>query len=243
MKFAITFALLMIFSGVSTAQTEPKDSLTSERNYNCSFDNKNRNDFAFKRLILPVALITTGSVAINRLDNGKANKFNQPAKYLFYEKLSGNHIHIDDVIQYAPALAYLSIGGKEKFTDRLLKTATAGIICWGLTAPLKEIAGETRPDLSADNSFPSGHTATAFFGAELIRLSGHSIAITIPAYLTATAVGCLRIHNNRHWFCDVVAGAGFGILSARVAHWLLPLEKRLFSGKEKGKTKIAQICY
>ena len=42
----------------------------------------------------------------------------------------------------------------------------------------------------------------------------------------ATTVGVLRMYNNRHWLNDVMAGAGIGVLSAHVADWLFPIQKR-----------------
>ena len=38
------------------------------------------------------------------------------------------------------------------------------------------------------------------------------------AYTIATGVGMLRIVNDKHWESDVIAGAGFGILSAHLAY-------------------------
>jgi membrane-associated phospholipid phosphatase len=40
----------------------------------------------------------------------------------------------------------------------------------------------------------------------------------IGAYTIATGVGALRMINTKHWQSDVVAGAGFGILSAHMAY-------------------------
>ena len=34
----------------------------------------------------------------------------------------------------------------------------------------------------------------------------------------ATLFACSRLYNNRHWVADVVAGAGFGILSVELAY-------------------------
>jgi len=36
------------------------------------------------------------------------------------------------------------------------------------------------------------------------------------------------MYNNKHWFRDIVAGAGFGILSTKVAYWMYPAIKRTF---------------
>ncbi|WP_290121359.1 phosphatase PAP2 family protein, partial [uncultured Duncaniella sp.] len=50
----------------------------------------------------------------------------------------------------------------------------------------------------------------------------------IGAYSVAVGVAFLRLYNGRHWLNDVIAGAGVGILSARIGYWMLPLYKRWF---------------
>jgi membrane-associated phospholipid phosphatase len=39
----------------------------------------------------------------------------------------------------------------------------------------------------------------------------------------------LRMYNDKHWVSDVMAGAGVGIASTRLAYWLYPKVQRLFS--------------
>jgi hypothetical protein len=34
------------------------------------------------------------------------------------------------------------------------------------------------------------------------------------------------MYNNRHWFTDVVTGAGIGILSTKIAYWIHPFVKK-----------------
>ena len=115
-----------------------------------------------------------------------------------------------------------------------------------LTVPMAAFGLSARPDsLSRDSnapgSFPSGHTATAFMGAELIRRE-YGNAWGAGAYLLAGGIGFLRIYNDRHWLGDVLAGAGFGILAANIAYWLLPLERKLFGwDKRKRKTTALQL--
>ena len=101
--------------------------------------------------------------------------------------------------------------------------------------------GEERPDTKAHTSFPSGHTATAFMGAELVRLS-YGNWVGLGAYTVAAGIGFLRMYNERHWLNDVLAGAGFGILSANLAHLLLPWEKSWFKHK-KDNTDISIMPY
>lgn len=69
-----------------------------------------------------------------------------------------------------------------------------------------------RPDHSNDNSFPSGHTSTAFQGASFIHLR-YGFLKGLPAYGVATFVGYSRVHADKHYVSDVVAGAALGTLS------------------------------
>lgn len=61
-------------------------------------------------------------------------------------------------------------------------------------------------------------------GAEFLwqEYKHHSIWYGIGGYLVASATGLFRIYNDRHWFGDVIAGAGIGMLSAKFAYWLYP---------------------
>ncbi|MBR1475033.1 MAG: hypothetical protein IJ613_05600, partial [Muribaculaceae bacterium] len=57
----------------------------------------------------------------------------------------------------------------------------------------------------------------------------------------STTVSILRLSRHRHWASDVLMGAGIGILSAHVADWLLPFERRLLGidGNKKSPTFVA----
>lgn len=147
--------------------------------------------------------------------------------------LRGNHyFHADDYIQYLPAVAYLGLGAvgvksEHTFKERFVAGATAHIVMAALTNGLKYSIREQRPDTRARNSFPSGHTALVFTGAELMRIE-YGPWYGLAAYTVAAGVAFLRMYNNRHWLNDVIAGAGIGILSARIGYWMLPLYQRWF---------------
>ena len=79
-----------------------------------------------------------------------------------------------------------------------------------LTQTLKYAVNETRPD-GGSHSFPSGHTAAAFTGAEFIRKE-YGWWWGIPAYAMATYVGWSRVDAREHYAHDVLAGAAIGIL-------------------------------
>ncbi len=60
-------------------------------------------------------------------------------------------------------------------------------------------------------------------GAEMMRMEySDNPLVAYSGYFLAATTGVLRIHHKRHWFTDVLAGAGIGILSTRMSYWLYP---------------------
>ena len=141
---------------------------------------------------------------------------------MLFRSRQGRYFRLDDYLQYLPVASNLGIGflgakARHSFSDRLIITTASYISLGIMVNSLKYTICEMRPDGSRANSFPSGHTATAFMGAELVRLE-YGAAYGAGAYIVAGAVGFLRVYNNRHWVTDVIAGAGVGILSARISY-------------------------
>lgn len=133
----------------------------------------------------------------------------------------------DDFTQYAPMAAcyIMKAAGVESrtswgrmMTSHALAAASMAALVNGMKYPI----GELRPDGSTKNSFPSGHTATAFMAATLLhREYGHvSPWISVGAYTLATATGIGRVINNRHWVSDVMCGAGIGIITGELGYYL-----------------------
>lgn len=82
-----------------------------------------------------------------------------------------------------------------------------------ITKGLKTAIDKRRPDGECCDSFPSGHTSTAFMGAGFIH-KRYGWKYAIPAYTGAIYVGFSRVHADKHFVEDVVAGAAVGILSS-----------------------------
>lgn len=80
---------------------------------------------------------------------------------------------------------------------------------YGTAAGLKQIFPEQRPDGSGNDSFPSGHTATAFAAATSI-LDRRGPDEGIPALAVASFVGLARVEADKHHWYDVLAGAAIG---------------------------------
>ena len=77
---------------------------------------------------------------------------------------------------------------------------------------LKETFPELRPDGSNRKSFPSGHTSRAFAAAATIY-NREGPAVGIPAMAVASFLGVARVQADKHFWYDVLVGAGIGMTS------------------------------
>lgn len=138
------------------------------------------------------------------------------------------------------------IGGGLYLYGRLAKNADLADFGWhgteavvlanGVTGFLKGVLGRSRPFVSnASNprdfrfgggfstserqSFPSGHTTTAFAAAaavtsEIRRLRPKALPyVATVMYGGATLVGLSRMYHDKHWASDVALGAAIGTFS------------------------------
>ena len=189
-----------------------------------------------KALVVPVGLITYGFIA---LGNNELRQLDRSTKATITTNHVGYKTTIDNYLQFIPAVSVYALNlcgvkGKNNIRDRTMLYALTSIISTGFVKPLKYVTKSTRPDGSCNNSFPSGHTTTAFASAEFLRQEYRDVSpwYGIAGYAVAVTAGSLRVYNNKHWVSDVVAGAGFGILSTKIAYWIYPsIKKKLFKNK------------
>jgi membrane-associated phospholipid phosphatase len=137
---------------------------------------------------------------------------------------------VETALQFVPGAAYWGMGAvgvpcRYNFAERTVIGATALVANTALTGVLKYSISSERPDGSDNHSFPSGHASRAFLGAELLRMD-YGTWIGVGGYAVAIGVGALRVEHKRHRWIDVVGGAGIGIFSAHVGHWLLPFNRK-----------------
>ena len=175
----------------------------------------------FRATIVPALLIGYGASTINGHGLYSSYDVHNDVRHVF-----GNYrSHIDDYLQWAPYLeipAVLLAGVKSK-NDRLnlgLVVLKSEAIMLGSVYIVKTLSRVERPDGSNSLSFPSGHTAQAFLAASIVHTEfrDKSQWYGIGAYTLASSVAVFRMINDKHWQSDVVAGAGFGILSAHLAY-------------------------
>lgn len=198
--------------------------------YQPDTDSISNNDYKFnpKQLIAPAALITIGSFGVS---NGWFCNIKQDVRGEFNHMSHGCRFRADDYLQYVPLATGIGLGltgvkSRHPLRERLCVAVTTSAITALVVNVTKYSVGEKRPDSERKNSFPSGHTATAFMGAEMVRME-YGNACGIGAYVFATGIAVSRMYNDRHWLNDVIAGAGIGILSTHISYWLLPYERKL----------------
>ena len=177
---------------------------------------------SYRPLILPSAFVTYGLIGLNNEKfRGLDLSIRDELRYV------ERKVHLDDYLVFSPLVAVygLNLLGKKGVHDvkELSKITGYAIVMTGVSvASIKLLTGIERPDGSDFTSFPSGHTATAFMFAEILyqEYKDESILYGILGYTAAATTGYLRVYNDKHWFSDVVAGAGFGILCTKLSYLL-----------------------
>lgn len=223
-------------------------SIVCTMNVHAQCDSISSNPYRFKtsQIIIPVILIGGGIIG---LESDWIKYQNHEIRDELQENID-KKLTIDDFSQYAPITAVYTLNlcgikGKHGFVDRTVILATAYTLMGISVNGLKRITKVERPDGSSKNSFPSGHTATAFMGAEFLRKEYKDVSpwIGVAGYAVATSTGFFRMYNNRHWLTDVLTGAGIGILSTQAAYWLYPTMAKIFPHKHTQKNTLLILPY
>lgn len=229
-RFVLNMVVMLLWVTKVVAQTEvayndsivPQDSIYNPYKFN------------ILQLAIPSTLIGVGIIG---LESDWLIYQNKEIREELQENID-NKITIDDFSQYAPMVAtyglnLCGIKGKHDYGDLTIILGTAYTLMGVTVNTMKSVTKIERPDGSARNSFPSGHTATAFMGAELLRREYWNVSpwIGVAGYAVAAGTGFFRMYNNRHWLTDVIGGAGIGILSVQAAYWLYPVITKTFFHK------------
>lgn len=195
------------------------------------------SEFHIDQLVAPVVLAGIGTTIMATPSLHRAIDLSARSRVL---DMTLPEEPLGDYLQYVPsvtayALNVAGLKGKHSYLDATVILATSWATMGNTT---KYSVRRLRPDASNRKSFVSGHTATAFMGAEFLRREYWDTApvVGILGYTFASVVGVSRVLNNRHWVSDVIAGAGVGILSVQVAYWLFPPLQRLIYGVRKDGT-------
>jgi len=231
MKSLITIFTALIFSFSVNGQIKADSSMSVEYfEYQDKVYQPN-----YKKLIVPAVFIGYGTIS---LTSDALKNLNRSTKYEIGEH-QPKHIKLDNYTQYLPAVMVYGynlagIKGKHNFKERTIIYGTSQVISAAFVLPLKHLVKEERPDGSNHLSFPSGHTTTAFSSAHFLfrEYKDENFWLSLSGYPIAIFTGVYRTLNDKHWVGDVVAGAGFGILSTELAYWLFPRINTLFNKKD-----------
>lgn len=237
----MAFAVCTPLSATAFMQS---DSVTAVCDSSVVKTEETKSDYEFKtaKLILPLALTGLGAWGVD-------NDFLVKQKHKLQDEIqdiSGGHrMRVDDYLRYVPeamslVLPYITNSRHLNRRDRWVLRANAYLIMGTLVYGTKKLVNEVRPSGRDNDSFPSGHTASTFMAAEIVRIE-YGGWYGAAAYAVACGVGFMRMYNNDHWLSCVVGGAGMGILSARLGYWLLPVERKLF-GWDKSKERSTEIA-
>lgn len=178
-------------------------------------------------VIPPVSLALAGLIT-----QGKISKHLQRQVVSEYPSF---HSTADEYLPFVPGvvslgLASAGVKGKHSLGDQIILALLSNLAAQGVTQSLKRIIRYPRPDGEDYHSFPSGHTTTAFTNATILHeeYGQRSVLYSIGGYGTATAVGALRVLNNKHWAADVLMGAAVGIGATKVLYISYPWLQRTF---------------
>lgn len=245
-----TLVLISFFTHAQQNDTTQikRDSVYHNKNYDAMHGVKIRENknTGIKSYTIPAAFIMYGFVS---LGNNGLHQIDLNTKTELREHHSGFITKIDNYLQYSPAVAVYALNafgvkGENNFRDRTMIYALTTVISSTAVLSLKSFTKVERPDGSGNNSFPSGHTTTAFAAAAFLQHEYKNVSpwYGITGYAAATATGIIRLYNNRHWVSDVVAGAGVGIISTKLAYLIYPVIKRKFF-KNKSMNAVVAPYY
>lgn len=199
-------------------------------------------------LIPPAALIGYGVASfvihpLRRIDYYLAGEIKKTSPGF---KTNAESFFLFTPIVMVYGLNLVGVEGKNTFIDRTALLGLSAAFVGGSEEIVKKASHRLRPNGKDYLSFPSGHTGLAFMGAEFLaqEYSSKSPVYTVVGYTFAVATGVFRMYNRDHWFSDVVAGAGFGILSTKAAYLVYPYLRNALTHKGKdGRSTMIMPTY
>jgi len=239
----ITIILIFFFS----VNAQYTDSLTAEANKEIiASGSVCQNCFSLKSYFIPAFLTSYGLFSMKNED---LKEFDNSIKEEVWTDSKHHPIPIDNYLQYAPSFAVFGlraagIPGKNNLKDEAMLYLISNAVMGAIVNPLKMATHLQRPDGFGKNAFPSGHTATAFVGAEFLNqeYKDRSAWYSVAGYALATGVGFMRIYNNKNWMRDVAAGAGIGMISTKFSYWLYPkIKKLVFEKRDLEKIRLNEM--
>lgn len=215
MRFFLLTVIFLILSNALLCQNQSSISYAKDTLIRI----RQQKDPFWKRTIAPAVFAGLSSVT------WQADKDVRGARNRY---LPNFHNELDNYMQYAPAATTFTLNisgvkGRNELGRAAINWGGGMLIMGALVNTIKYSARVMRPDGTARNSFPSGHTATAFMNATFLHKEyGHVNSLySILGYSMSSYTGISRSLNNRHWLSDILAGASIGILSTELSYLIV----------------------
>jgi hypothetical protein len=187
-------------------------------------DSAKKISLNLKALVLPGSMVIYGALKplVKGIENIDEN---------IYKKIETNHPYFytnsEDYLMWAPSasiyiLDAFKVKTEHHFKEHLMVEACSIIITGGIGFAMRLISKPITEYNTHNTEFPSGHTANAFRGAEILHheLQDRYPLLSYSGYVVAASVGVLRIYNKDHLLTQVLAGAGLGMLSTKLTYWI-----------------------
>ena len=234
-RIILIMLLLCAASGVSAA-----DSLSCDVQRRCAFDDGHR--LRAVDIVVPAALVGVSALYI---ENGWMVRQKRAVRYASCRR-TGARCMLTTMCSIRPW--WLSTAQPCRRARPPLVQGphhhACHVVCHDgiIVNTMKLAISERRPDVSTRNSFPSGHTATAFMARSFfMKNTSRCRPYSLVGFVVAPLTAYLRVYNDRHWINDVVAGACIGIVSTKLAYRLYPLLFRKSSCRRS--TALAALPY
>ena len=162
------------------------------------------------RTLAYTSIVAIGAAPWDR--EGVNNGFNIPTTVFQSGNVIGSFAF--QVAAGAATYGIAKVVNNQKAADVGRDIVRAQIVSQVMVQTLKFTVQRERPDGSNSQSFPSGHSSSAFATAAVLHRH-YGWKVGGPAYALGSYVALARMSWNRHHATDVVMGAGFGIAAAR----------------------------
>lgn len=133
--------------------------------------------------------------------------------------------------------AVLAVGLVYVFNDYLFKELIARDRPFIADPSLTAICDLAKVELPSGYSMASGHAAVSMAFAMSVML--YNWKLGIPAVIYSLLVGLSRICLCVHYFTDVLAGFGFGILFAVIVYFVIKLTLKIYNKRRESHEKVS----
>ena len=188
---------------------------------------------------LTVGALTAGTILLTYADQPLRNATQGDQQYNTSAAVVGGRIYGEwySIGGVAGAFALYGWIAKDTTAKKVaIELFQAGVYSEFVTQILKMSVGRARPYMNLGsgnfhafvgsnpdyNSFPSGHSTSAFALSTVMARHAHTTGLKILAYVPAGFTLFSRIYQDKHWVSDELIGAAIGYF---VGNWVVDLHE------------------